>query len=160
MSNNAEPVGKYSHRVEILKKEDYVENFEKLKTMVKNNKKFENNSLVKTISFFIDKNIVLDIDVFWLDAFFQICDSKESIKKNHYYLLIVDLFKSSMLEAIRKARTIDYEARKSIIERLKKCGLESVIEENLETEEDETEKFDKRTKRRDVFQESEDGLCQ
>ncbi|NCB48701.1 MAG: hypothetical protein EOM55_03680 [Clostridia bacterium] len=141
MSNYVENVSKVSNRMEILKERDLVENFEKIKVLLKKNKKANNNPLLKSLYFFVDNNVILDIDVFWLDSYIQICDSKDVIKEDGCYLLLIDMFKSSMINALKKTDKLDLRSRKSIIDRLSYFGIESVLKEERDYEENESEDF-------------------
>lgn len=134
MSNKDETVENISNKDDKLNEKDLNENFEKIKSLIKKNKKSTNNPILKCISFFIDNDILLDFDAFWLDSYIQICDSKDAIKEDGYYLLLIDIFKSSMLVAIKNTKNIDNETRKGIIKRLTKCGLEKVLEEEQDNE--------------------------
>lgn len=160
MSNKFERVVKVNNRVDKLSQEELFDNFEKIKILLKENKSVANNPLLKSITFFVDKNIILDVDVFWVDSYIQICDSKDNIKKDGYYFLLINIFKRSMIDALRKDKTIDQKTKYNILKRFAFCGIESVLEENEEIEEDISDAIDNRNERVVNYQDFEEELYQ
>lgn len=143
MSKNIEKLKNIANSIVLeSEQENLIQNFSNIKLILKKNKKINNNPLLKTISFFTENDILLDVDAFWLGSYIEICDSKKAIKSDGCYCLLVDLFKSSMIDALYHTKSIDEETQKRIIESLRNFGLEGVVEKSKTIEEETNQEFD------------------
>ncbi len=142
-----------------LYKKTLQENFEIYKAYFSDNKNVLNDPLIKIIKPFVDNNILFDLDFFWLEAYVDytsLCQTDSS--KNHpCYRLLVNMFHSSLMAALKRENEIDFPSKEIILETLQKLDYETIIVNEKKAREEESMRLMDELKASDS---QEEGLFQ
>lgn len=121
---------------ESLSQKELIENFEEIKKLFYSEDFVRTNDFLKNLSFFVEKNIPLDVDVSWIECFICFCNCNDCKNKQICDNFLFDIIKSSMIDALSEDKSANPETKQTILNNLSHYGLEAYFPEEYNQDED------------------------